>query len=864
MSDSVDAARDNPCNGSKPESPTPDVQAKTIPLLNHQSITNTSASREAYEELSRKFESMTPRRVKVYLLRGEDWLDNGTGYCKGEIDPTTKKPYFIVRNELDSLDVILKLYLEGSIQYQRQQETLIVWTDLTGKDLALSFQENDGCAELCEFVIRVQQEGLSPMISLYYVLPTLYDSLGDAPREITELITGPISYPPEIPTLDSLEEIMDLVNQGANSQYTRACILEFILATGYIHKLYLLQDEAEKAKDIFSLHLLSDIVKCILLYNNHSLMEELLSSEAAILDMVSLLEYDRGLPNFKACHRQYLLDESKFRSVIEVSTPSDLTGSDMSIFRKDFFLSYLKNVVFARWMDESTLNTLSTLIYSNQMEIISYLSKPDENDNFLGRLLLLYETDITQPENYKKCCDAVKMLHQYVSVTKGQPSTQKSEFFTALIKAGLIKMIKFALESVDKSIRSIGTEMLVAVIEQDVSLVHCTHYDDNSQVDELDPPVSPASTHPEICEGEDFLQQPHIKLKLYNDTSFTLVLCNLLLTEKSPGLKMQAYEALKTLLTCTATNDNYHDDAFHDTGDSNKSDVDIADINHKFFQTFYRRVASVLFQDFLYIGRATTDPKKIESAKSKIVQEPMLYQHLCDLIAFCFQEHDINLCRNFFIQNDILLGVSKLLTLKIKVTLKLAALRCLKTLIHLNDNQLMRYIMENDLLTPFVEFFETVSDENNLANSLCLDLLEIVLKRGHEMNFKALAIHLYNNHRAFIERIDYVSTGNELVQLVENALNLNADPTATSIDDNDNQRHETVLSPIQGEDKEENASLEEQLSPLNPVKYSPHKRGFPAEDEGGNKNIGCNGNGTTKKQKTDYLSGFKKDGDLKT
>lgn len=132
------------------------------------------------------------------------------------------------------------------------------------------------------------------------------------------------------------------------------------------------------------------------------------------------------------------------------------------------------------------------------------------------------------------------------------------------------------------------------------------------------------------------------------------------------------------------------------------------------------------------------------------------------------------------------------------------------------------------------------------------------------MNFKALAIHLYNNHRAFIERIDYVSTGNELVQLVENALNLNADPTATSIDDNDNQRHETVLSPIQGEDKEENASLEEQLSPLNPVKYSPHKRGFPAEDEGGNKNIGCNGNGTTKKQKTDYLSGFKKDGDLKT
>lgn len=98
----------------------------------------------------------TPRRVKVYLLQGEDWLDNGTGYCVGEID--NGAPYFLVRNELDSEDVILKLFLEGSIQYQRQQETLIVWTDLSGKDLALSFKETEGCADLCEFIIKVQQE----------------------------------------------------------------------------------------------------------------------------------------------------------------------------------------------------------------------------------------------------------------------------------------------------------------------------------------------------------------------------------------------------------------------------------------------------------------------------------------------------------------------------------------------------------------------------------------------------------------------------------------------------------------------------------------------------------------------------------
>lgn len=874
MSDSLDVSEKPSSNGSKPESPTPDIKHNGINEhhLPHGSPDSRSLH-EIHGSLSRQFESMAPRRVKVYLLQGEDWLDNGTGYCKGEIDGITKKPYFIVRNELDSQEIILKLYLEGSIQYQRQQETLIVWTDLAGKDLALSFQENDGCADLCDFIIRVQQESLSPMISLYYVLSTLYDSQGDGPREITELITGPISYPPEEPSLDALDEILDIINQGANSQYTRACILKYILETNYIHKLYLLQAGAEKNHDISSLHVLSDIAKCILLYNSHALMEELLSSEVSILDLVGLLEYDRDFPTFKACHRDYLLDESKFRSIIDVPTPAD-QASDMSIFRKDFILSYLKNVVLARWMDESTMNTLSSMIYTNQMDIITYLSKPDDNDNFLGRLLLLYDRDISDVENLKKCRDAVRMLHQYVSVTKGQPSAQKSEFFTALIKAGLIKLIKFALEGLDSSIRIIGTEMLVTVIEQDVSLVHCTHYDDNNQVDELEPPVN-NPPHPEVGESEETFQPPNLKLKLYNDTSFTLVLCNLLLTDKNPGLKMQAYEALKTLLTCTTTNDNNQaDDGFMQpvTAKSNRPDLEIAEINYKFFRSFYQRVASVLFQDFIYLSGDNPGCEMANNAKNRVILEPMLFQHLCDLIAFCFQEHDLGLCREFFIQNHVLTGVMRLLSLDTKITLKLAALRCFKTLIFLNDDALTRYIIDRSLMGTFVDYFDTVIESNTLANSLCIDLLEILLRRGHEKNFKALAINVYNNHKNFIERVNYVSTGSEFIQMVENALNQSADPTATSIDDNDQHYKDNVLSPIEGGNKEgQDGPQAQELSPLEPIKFASHKRSIVPEDANengngnGNGNIGCNGNGATKKPKvTDYLSGIKKDGELKT
>ena len=162
----------------------------------------------------------TPRRVKVYLLNGDDWIDNGTGFCVGEIDDDTKLPYFLVRNETDNNNIILKSFLEGSIQYQRQQETLIVWTDSNGTDLALSFQETEGCADLCDFIIRVQQGNISPGISLYYVIPNINE--GD---DITELITGPIRYPPEIPNVENLDIVLETINQGTNAQFTRTNIL---------------------------------------------------------------------------------------------------------------------------------------------------------------------------------------------------------------------------------------------------------------------------------------------------------------------------------------------------------------------------------------------------------------------------------------------------------------------------------------------------------------------------------------------------------------------------------------------------------------------------------------------------------------
>lgn len=73
-----------------------------------------------------------PKRVKVYILENNEWKDTGTGFCIGEVDEG-KFAYLVVSDEDSPTETLLKSKLEGNIEYQRQEETLIVWKDLGGK-----------------------------------------------------------------------------------------------------------------------------------------------------------------------------------------------------------------------------------------------------------------------------------------------------------------------------------------------------------------------------------------------------------------------------------------------------------------------------------------------------------------------------------------------------------------------------------------------------------------------------------------------------------------------------------------------------------------------------------------------------------
>jgi protein phosphatase 4 regulatory subunit 3 len=68
-------------------------------------------------------------------------------HCRRAIvDARQDEPRIFVESEDQPDRMLLETKIQKDDGYQKQQDTLIVWTEANGTDMALSFQEADGCA----------------------------------------------------------------------------------------------------------------------------------------------------------------------------------------------------------------------------------------------------------------------------------------------------------------------------------------------------------------------------------------------------------------------------------------------------------------------------------------------------------------------------------------------------------------------------------------------------------------------------------------------------------------------------------------------------------------------------------------------
>ncbi|QSL65823.1 hypothetical protein MERGE_000101 [Pneumocystis wakefieldiae] len=383
-----------------------------------------------------------PRRVKVYEMRDENWHDCGTGYCTAWVDDE-KDGYFLVKSEANEDQVLLKSKIVREDLYQIQQKTLIVWKELDGKDVALSFQEADGCDEIWTFLNDVRRA-----LTLTCVLKPSSTELSNNQVDTS----SPICLP--VPELRNLAEIEALILKANQTVFGKESLAKFVLNENYIMQLVLLLDVCEDLEILNDLHLLCSIMKNIILIDDAAVIEYILRDDV-ILGVVGILEYDPDFGNHKANYREYLSDASKFKQVVDIKNP-EIQNKIHQTFR----LQYLKDVVLARIIDDLTFSILNTLIFFNQVDIIQHIQ---HNNEFLQELFGLFKDDSIE---ISRKLDAVVFIQQVCNVAKTLQNPSRISLYATFVENGLFDVILFALRS-QPLICIAGAEILMAIIEHD-------------------------------------------------------------------------------------------------------------------------------------------------------------------------------------------------------------------------------------------------------------------------------------------------------------------------------------------------------------------------------------------------------------
>jgi hypothetical protein len=88
----------------------------------------------------------SPNRVRLYILRNNEWEDQGTGLCNCAVSCGCM--WITVTSEDDPDIKLMDCYLHTADEYQRGPDILILWMEVLGKSLALKFQKPEGCTSV--------------------------------------------------------------------------------------------------------------------------------------------------------------------------------------------------------------------------------------------------------------------------------------------------------------------------------------------------------------------------------------------------------------------------------------------------------------------------------------------------------------------------------------------------------------------------------------------------------------------------------------------------------------------------------------------------------------------------------------------
>ncbi|XP_069090460.1 serine/threonine-protein phosphatase 4 regulatory subunit 3B isoform X3 [Pleurodeles waltl] len=735
--------------------------------------------------------SDTRRRVKVYTLNEDrQWDDRGTGHVSSTYVERLKGMSLLVRAESDG-SLLLESKINANTAYQKQQDTLIVWSEAENYDLALSFQEKAGCDEIWEKICQVQGKDPSVEVTQDLIDESEEDRFEEMP-ETSHLI--------DLPTceLDKLEEIADLVTSVLSSPIRREKLALALENEGYIKKLLQLFQTCENLDNSEGLHHLYEIIRGILFLNKATLFEVMFSDEC-IMDVVGCLEYDPAMAQPKS-HREFLTKTAKFKEVIPI-TDSELRQKIHQTYR----VQYIQDIILPTpsVFEENFLSTLTSFIFFNKVEIVSMLQ---EDEKFLSEVFAQLTDEATDDDKRR---ELVNFFKEFCAFSQTLQPQNRDAFFKTLANLGILPALEIVMAMDDLQVRCAATDIFSYLVEFSPSMVR------------------------------DFVMQEAQQSD--DDILLINVVIEQMICDADPELggAVQLMGLLRTLI-----------DPENMLATANVRKFKWKTEKSEFLNFFYNHCMHVLTAPLL----ANTSEDKVEkdavigSDSSTICpdnyQTAQLLALILELLTFCVEHHTYHI-KNYIMNKDLLRRVLILMNSK-HTFLALCALRFMRRIIGLKDEFYNRYIIKGNLFEPVINALLDNGTRYNLLNSAVIELFEFIRVE----DIKSLTVHIVDSFYKSLETIEYVQTFKGLKAKYEqekdrqnqklNSNRFRRDARALEDDEDmwfnedEDEEGETVVPPVEKSKSEEDfPDSYEKFMESKKAKESEDKENLPKRTTGG-------------------------------
>ncbi|WIA20078.1 hypothetical protein OEZ85_005938 [Tetradesmus obliquus] len=609
--------------------------------------------------------------------------------------------------------------------YNRQDETIITWTDPDiGTDVALSFQEGQGCNAIWQHIVRVQTDA-DPKHP-------------DHRRRVIDEFDGPVGHLDgdylhhdvadmagaghvELPAAEmaNLEEIAKVLAHVPPMQRER--VAQLLMMPNYLRKLLDIFRQCEDLEDLPSLHNMFRLMRSIIMLNDTQLLDELLKEEH-VMGVIGCLEYDPDLQTPQQ-HRNFLQTAVVFKEVVPI-TSQEVLGKIHQTYR----IQYLKDVILPRSLDDATYGTLSSLMLFNNVDVVLGLY---QDAKFLPAL---FEALKSRAPGEPDWDDLVAFLQEFCSLAKHLQLLQRQNLWNKMTQLGMFEVITRILQSSSAPVKLRATDILLSALAHD---------------------PSPLRSFLAAQPGHSLLD----------------CLVKEFVGSEQSGLPEQIAELLKLLVD-------------PETMEGALEKNDFMDV---FYSSFIEKLIAPVGGSEPTAAAAAGTPAAGEASNSKpaAAAKPAgggssaaapaaagkaaggssssssdvpasTIGLIVDLLCFCVQHHAF-WAKYHVLRKNVVEKVLRLLRRKER-WLVVAGVRFLRTCIGTKDDFYMRHLTRNQLLDPVMTAFWDNGERYNLLNSAVLELVEFIRKE----NIKSLIEYLVEKFGDRFAEVTYVDTFKQL------------------------------------------------------------------------------------------------------